>query len=506
MIQIRITLADGTTEVRDLDNGQYTIGRVAGDIVVGDPKVSGVHALLAVGDWGVKYDDQNSSNGSLNPQGQAITQPWSFEQGETLRLGGASLTLLRGVPQAGGTQMMEQVAVREVLSPQEVNPLAATNLDSSSTPANPSGDLTEQGPPQRNENSASSVQELSNSPLSHPEANVRHSYPLAIQDASISTALGLVVKTLPFALARLGVLVAMTVAGIIWWAITLGGAAFLAVRTSPIIGYAWMGANIVGMGFVWHTIARYFLYLLKAAHISVLTELITTGSIAHGNEGMFQYGIRTVKARFGEVNVLFAMDLLIEGVVKAFNRTLNFIADLLPIPGLDSLMGIVNAVLKASTTYIDETLFSYNLARGDENSFRSAKDGLIYYAQNSKEVLKTGMWAVVVDKVVTTFIWLVMLAPAFALSAILPASGMWVTITAFVCAIVFAGDVRAAFLKPLLLTMVMIKFHNEVQGQEINLVWDERLTNASSKFKELKEQAVDWVAPTNSSEKRKKAA
>jgi hypothetical protein len=51
----------------------------------------------------------------------------------------------------------------------------------------------------------------------------------------------------------------------------------------------------------------------------VLTELVTRGQIGNGAEGMFAYGKRIVTERFAQTNVLFAMDLLVEGVVRAFN-------------------------------------------------------------------------------------------------------------------------------------------------------------------------------------------
>jgi hypothetical protein len=208
---------------------------------------------------------------------------------------------------------------------------------------------------------------------------------------------------------------------------------------------------------------------------------------------MFEYGKRVVTERFGQVNAMFALDLLIAGIVGAFNRTLNWVASLLPIPGLDSVVGLVNQIVRASTTYIDETIFSYNLARGDENVFRSSKDGLIYYAQNAREVLKTGIWVVVLDRVVTVAIWVVMLAPGFAVSWLLPGNtGGWLMMVA---AALFAGSVRSAFLQPLFLIMVMVKFHSVARNQPISLEWDQRLAGASNKFQELKQKAEVWVGP-----------
>jgi hypothetical protein len=167
----------------------------------------------------------------------------------------------------------------------------------------------------------------------------------------------------------------------------------------------------------------------------------------------------------------------------------------LPIPGLSSLVGLVNAVVYAATTYVDETIFSYGIARRDTNPWSSAKDGLIYYAQNSKEILKTGIWIVVLDKVLTAFLWAVMLAPAFLVAWVLPRAwtgiGFWF---AFGLAALLAGNVRAAFFKPVFLVMIMAKFHTQIENQPMNAEWDERLSQLSDKFRKIGEQAGGYGA------------
>lgn len=332
---------------------------------------------------------------------------------------------------------------------------------------------------------------------SHPSRPVRHSYPLAIQHAGFANAFALVMRTLPYAIVRFGILLAFSVATIIWFIATFGIGGWLGGKIHPWVGVGWMIAGLGVYGWVWQMIVRYALYLIQAGHIAVLTELVTKGEIGNGSEGMFSYGKRVVTERFGQVSVLFALDLLIRGVVHAFNRTLDWIAHLLPIPGLQSIVSIVNAVVKAATTYIDETIFSYNLARGDENVWRSSKDALIYYSQNSKEILKTAAWVVVLDKVLTAVAWIVMMAPAFILVGILPASGFggFVKIAGLVIAALFASNIRQAFLKPIFLVMVMTKFHVLVHNQPINLEWDGRLSSVSSKFTEIKNKAGETWAP-----------
>jgi hypothetical protein len=475
----RIQFSDGRVEERELGDGRFQIGREAGAIVLGDAKSSAVHGELVIQGAAVTYTDLGSSNGSFDAHGRRLTEPTRLSPGQSVQLGNSAITYLRAP--AGAVAPGTAPAPRAVVAPTQ--PMAAVEASAAPVP------LRLASPAAGSHQGAGA----GSSGFSHPNADVRHSYPLSIGSAGIGEALRLVMQTLPFLLVRFGILCALTVAAIIYWIVLVGGFVFLS-KATPLLGWIWIVGLLIVGGSIWRFVVRYMLYLIKAAHIAVLTELITTGSIANGSQGMFEYGKRVVTERFGEVNAMFALDLLIAGIVGAFNRTLNWVASLLPIPGLDSVMGFVNAVLRASTTYIDETIFSYNLARGDENVYRSSKDGLIYYAQNAKEVLKTGLWVVVLDRVLTVVIWIVMLAPGFALSWMLPGNtGGTVMI---VGAILFAGSVRSAFLKPLFLTMVMVKFHAMAKNQPINLEWDQRLTTASSKFEELKQQASAWVRPS----------
>ncbi len=325
---------------------------------------------------------------------------------------------------------------------------------------------------------------------SHPDAPVRHSYPLAIEHAGFGTAFSLLMRTFPYAVMRFAILLTFSLVTIVWFVATFGIGAWLAARVS-LLGLGWIVAGLGLYGYLWWTIVRYGLYLVQAGHIAVLTELITKGTIDNGTTGMFEYGRKVVTSRFGEVNLLFGLHVLVRGIVHAFNRTLDFAARLIPLPGLSSIVSLVNAIIRAATTYVDETIFSYNLARGDENPWRSSKDAVIYYCQNSMEILKTAVWVVVLDKVLTVLIWVVMLAPAFLLLVVLPSAlkpgGM---VLGFLIAALFASNARQAFLKPIFLTMVMTKFHVVVRGQAINAEWDERLTSLSGKFKDLKAKAA----------------
>lgn len=330
---------------------------------------------------------------------------------------------------------------------------------------------------------------------SHPEQAVRHSYPLAVSESGFGSSSVLLLKTLPYALARFGVLLAVSVGTVLWYVLTFGGAAFIAERV-PLLAYGWMLFGVGAWGYAYWFLVRYFLYLLKSGHIAVLTELITYGQIQNGQEGMFQYGKRVVKERFGEVNAMFALDAIVKAVVGVFNGTLNWVANLLPIPGLRSVTQLVSTVVRAATSYIDETLFSYSLARGDENKWRSAQDGLVYYAQNHEAILKTSIWIVLLDWALTGVLWFVCLGFAGALAWMLPPGGLG-QFGVLLLAVLVGANLRSAFLKPLFLVMIMTKFHVSIQNQPINLEWDARLSSVSAKFRELKAQVAGApAAPT----------
>jgi hypothetical protein len=317
----------------------------------------------------------------------------------------------------------------------------------------------------------------------HPSEPIRHSYPVAISDAGLSTALGLVLQTMPYILVRFGILVAATIISVLWFGITIGGAGFLGGKIHPWVGFGWFIAGCGIYGWVWGLMLRYALYLIKCGHIAVLTELMTTGKVENGTGSMFEYGKRTVTQRFGEVNVLFAVDILVDGVVRTFNRTLEWFSSIIPIPGFRALVSLVTTILHAATTYLDETIFSYNLARGEDNPWRGGKDGIIYYCQNNKEILKTAAWCVLFDYLLTGVAWVIMLAPAALLTSVMPLVGGWT----FLVAILFALNFRQAFLKPLFLTMIMCKFHLTVKGQVINEDWDAKLTRLTPKFTKIKD-------------------
>jgi hypothetical protein len=319
-----------------------------------------------------------------------------------------------------------------------------------------------------------------------PPRAVRHHYPLVMRDASLSAAVGLLIQTMPYALMRFAVMLAFTVATVIWITITFGGMAFLGDHIAPIFGFVWLVLCGGLFSYVWWGLLRYGLHLIACGHVAVLTELITKGAVGNGTESMFAYGRRIVTDRIGQVSVLFGLNALVRGILESFHRTLDWIGEMLPIPGLESLSNLVNLILRAATRYLDKAIFSYSLARGDAEPWEAAREGIIYYAQNAKPILKTAIWVVILERVLSVVMWVVLLAPAAAITLLLPhAVRDTGSIVSVLIAVLLAGSVRSAFVKPLFLIMILVRFHTVIEGQPINETWDGRLSAVSTQFATL---------------------
>jgi hypothetical protein len=315
---------------------------------------------------------------------------------------------------------------------------------------------------------------------------VRHAYPLVVRDHGLATAIGLLIRSLPYALARFAVLLAFSIAAIVWAVIAFGGAAWLGTHVASAFGIVWLLVCVVGIGWFWGAVLCYTLHLIACGHVAVLTQLITVGRVGDGSESQFAFGRRVVTERFGQVTALFGLNALVRGVLQTFHRTLDWLGEMLPIPGLESLANLLTIILRAATRYLDKVILSYNLARNDEDPWRGAREGIVYYCQNAQPILKTSVWIVILERVLSFLLWLALLAPAAAITVMLPQamreSGGVATV---LIAVLLAATLRASFVKPLFLIMIMVRFHALIEHQPINEAWAARLDELSDKFRSL---------------------
>jgi hypothetical protein len=310
-------------------------------------------------------------------------------------------------------------------------------------------------------------------------------------DFSIGRSVSIMMRTWPFIVFRMIVYFGITVAYITatGTGASVGyGVGHISTDPDGPMSFALWG-GVVGFGVVSiavYWIREYILYVLKAGHIAVMVHLIDGHEVPDG-QGQIAYAKEVVTQRFAEANILFVVDQLVKGAIRAITGLIGGIAAFLPIPGLSGLVSFINTVIRLSLTYVDEIILGYNIRINSNSPFETARQGVVLYAQNGKHMVKNAVWLAVIMWGVSFVIFLLMLAPAAAILWVMPGQlAGW----AFVLAIVFAWAFKAAFIEPFAIASLMQVYFEAIEGQTPNPEWDRRLAEASSKFRELRDKAL----------------
>lgn len=309
----------------------------------------------------------------------------------------------------------------------------------------------------------------------------------------LGEALGLLLKTTPFLWVRLGSYALLGLGLLVYFGI-VGGMAWLLGQLWGPLGFVVLLAGLGGMFGIVRWVTRYYFYLLKAAHAAVMTEFIAHGRGPSGSQ--VAYGKEQVRARFRDTSVMFGLDRLLDGVVKAVTRTVGNILGALPIPGLDSLRAFLDRVARFSTTYIDEAILTRAYREREQNVWAVAQDGVILYAQCWKPVLANAVVLTLLSYV-EFFAFLVLLGlPALALAAIVPA----LKVALGVGVLVGAWMLKLALADAYAMAATLLAYHRTTEGMTPDPAWQARLEGISDGFRELAQKARAGGRPTVESE------
>ncbi|HLU81965.1 MAG TPA: hypothetical protein VKZ43_01070 [Trueperaceae bacterium] len=304
----------------------------------------------------------------------------------------------------------------------------------------------------------------------------------------LGEAIGLVGKTLPLLWVRLGSYLALGAAlGV--YAAAVGAVAWLLGRLWAPLGVIVFLIAVGGAFGVVRWAGRYWFHMLRAAHTAVLTEFIVTGK--GPEQGQLAYGKAQVLGRFKDTSILFAVDLLVGGVVKFVVRTFTRIASILPIPGLDGLAKLLERVAVMSTTYVDEAVLSRAYAKREENVWAVARDGVVLYAQAWKPILANAVVLALLSFVEFLVFLLILGLPAAAIAAAVPSLGLALGIGV----LIGAWMLKLAVSDAIALAATLLAYHRATAGLEPDPAWVAKLDSASDKFRELGRKAVEAVKP-----------
>jgi len=285
-------------------------------------------------------------------------------------------------------------------------------------------------------------------------------------------------KTMPFCMAKLALGGAMVLISVILLAILMGLGWLFGEGGMLVCLLIWLGA----IGVIRFAIMHYVGYLVKAGHVAVLAEAVTTGEVP---ANQVQFGKNSVKERFATTNIYFAVDKLVSGAVKQIQRKIGQLENALSfIPGMDKIGSLAKFYVELSLGYIDECCLGYTVYRKDQGAFHSACDGVVIYAQNIGKLLKSS--AMTMLKVLL-FLAVIVLA-AFVPVGIIFKLLNWSPLAAFLLALLIAWVVKFALVDSFILCQTMSAYMTAAQNTQITFDLYGMLSGISSDFKKLWEE------------------
>jgi hypothetical protein len=303
------------------------------------------------------------------------------------------------------------------------------------------------------------------------------------------TAFGLLTKTTPFLLLNLAIYGGFFITSVLWLVIFGSIAYFFSTRVE-LLAFLFFIIAVAGPYSVLIFGKRYILYLVKGAHIAVLTKLFVDGELPD-NKQQVAYGREVVKDYFRDVSILFALDRMIDRIVRRFTRHFVRIVDFLPLGGGASKIARWAAmIVNRSLSYVDEAILSYAISKNEKNIWNSARHGIILYAQSYKPVLMTAVKVWVLGRVF--FIGMLILLGIPGILLMLVFEAVWFQLITFVAVLLLSSLLVRAVFDPFATAYTLVTYHQSIEGVEVNKEWDDRLRSISKSFRDLVGKAKQY--------------
>ena len=294
--------------------------------------------------------------------------------------------------------------------------------------------------------------------------------------------------TMKFVWLKLGMGLAITVASLILFGLFMLLGALFGGEGMVIMLCIWLGLTAGIYNFAMHYIG----YLIKAGHVAVIAEAVTSGQIP---DNQFEWGKAAVQSRFAASNVYFVVDRLVSGAVRQLQNGVGRVGNALDfIPGMSQITSILQTFIGIALGYVDECCLGYCFLKKEDSAFKASCDGVVIYFQNAKKLLKDAALTTVIVIGGTFAAWVV---PMVVFSLIFHALN-WSMFVAVVLAIMVAIFLKAAFIDSYMLVKMMVSYMEVAPSTEITFDLYDKLCKLSSKFRNLfnkaKEEGAAFVA------------
>jgi hypothetical protein len=306
-----------------------------------------------------------------------------------------------------------------------------------------------------------------------------------LQKLQLGLALRLTLRTMPILLVRLGAYVGFWVIALVYFAILFGVGSLLA----NIAG--WLGVVVaifaIGGAYPLYQLAnKYVFYIIKAAHIAVVAELLAHGELPAG-KSQLAWGREQVVSRFGQVSIMFAVDEIVEGIVKAFTRTVFSIVSFLP-GNQSGIFNMLERLIRNAVGYVDEAILARAFWRREESVWQTAQEGVVLYAMCWKPLLTNAVALMLLSYIPFVAALILLAAPVgFLVSLISAPLAAWSIVLVLLLSLLIKAAMGDAFA----MTAMLAAYQRETENLIPDPAMEATLNQVTNRFGELKQRALD---------------
>lgn len=298
-------------------------------------------------------------------------------------------------------------------------------------------------------------------------------------------AFNVLMRTLPIIGIRLLVSFISFVVFVVYMLITFGVASLLG-RINETLGVIVFIIALVAVIPIYNLANKYIFYILKAAHLAVIAELLQYDKLPDG-VNQLDWGRQQVQQRFGEVNIMFVVDELVNGVVYTFTNTIGWLTSWLPGDTLQTLVGMVKMVIRLSLSYVDEAVLARAFWLRSQSVWDAAVDGVVLYAQVWKPILTNAVVLMVLSYIPAAVGLILLAAPVgFFLNIFSSDLAAWGIVATLFLAYLIKVSLGDAFA----MVAIIATYQKETANLQPNPEMKAKLESISDKFRELQQHAM----------------
>lgn len=298
----------------------------------------------------------------------------------------------------------------------------------------------------------------------------------------------LMLRTLPIIGLRLGANILFWIGLLIYLAIT-GWVAYLIGNAIEIVGVILFIVALIAIIPIYNLVYHYVFYLLKAAHVAIIAELLVNGDVPQG-QSQIAWGKQKVQERFGEVSGMFIIDELVRGIVRAFTRTVFFLTSWLPGDTLRTAVSIINRVIEYAMNYIDEAVLARSFWNESESVWTNARDGVVLYAMVWKPILKNAVALMILSFIPFVVAFILFAAP---IGLILARTSPQIAGWSILITLMLSYLIKVALGDAFAMTAIIATYQHETMNLQPDPGMVAKLDSVSDKFRNLKQRAEESI-------------